>query len=52
MKFLVTGANGFIGRNLIEKLRDENLEIIGIVKNRNNISNLKSRPYTTCVEIL
>ena len=36
-KVLVTGADGFIGRNLVKKLLSENKEVFGIVYPGHNI---------------
>ena len=36
MKILITGATGFIGKNLINKLRESDHEIIGIARNISN----------------
>lgn len=35
-KVIVTGANGFIGAELIKELSKRNVEIIAIVRNRNS----------------
>ena len=45
MKFLVTGANGFIGRSVIEALRCEDLEIMCIINRNKNITNQKNVNY-------
>lgn len=36
MKILITGAGGFIGRELVERLRHDSNEIIAILRNDNN----------------
>ena len=40
MKILVTGANGFIGKALCKKLRNQQHDVIAAVRRRCNISNV------------
>ena len=42
MKILVTGANGFLGSNLVRSFINQSDEVIALVKSRNNIWRLKS----------
>ena len=43
MKILVTGANGFIGQNLVKVLLDKNYEVHCIVRANSNISNISQK---------
>ncbi len=42
LKILVTGASGFIGRYVIQRLREEDVEIIAVVRNESSLSSLLS----------
>lgn len=45
MKFLVTGANGFVGGHLLQILSENNEEILAVVRNENvNIEGIKNIP--------
>lgn len=41
MKVLVTGASGFIGKNLIPKLLEKKYQVVGIARNIESIKNLE-----------
>ncbi len=41
-KILVTGANGFIGSKLVQKLTDYNVQVYSIIRNENNNPRSKS----------
>lgn len=43
MKIIITGANGFVGSNLVKKFFDANYQVIGIVKNKDeNIKQIEA----------
>ncbi len=44
MKILVTGANGFIGSNLVKRLISEGNEVVGLVRRTSDLSFLKDMP--------
>lgn len=39
-KVIITGANGFVGRHLLKKILQENIEVYAIVRNKINMSEL------------
>lgn len=43
MKILVTGATGFIGREIVSELLENNFEVIGIGRNENKLSLNRSK---------
>lgn len=47
-RVIVTGANGFIGRNLVENLTDRNIQVIAL--DINFCDELKSNRLVTCVD--
>lgn len=44
MKVLLTGASGFLGRHVIQKLSQENVNIVAIIRRTSRIDHLKSYP--------
>ena len=46
MNILITGSNGFIGKNVCEWLKGQNVNIIGL--GRNKISKAQVDKYITC----
>lgn len=50
MNFLITGANGFIGQNLLKLLSNKGEKVIAVVRNeKSNIENIKNIPNVTIV---
>ena len=44
MKFVISGANGFIGSRLVNKLFESGYNVIGIVRNsRENVDSIKGK---------
>ncbi|NUM89696.1 MAG: SDR family NAD(P)-dependent oxidoreductase, partial [Bdellovibrionales bacterium] len=48
MKFLVTGANGFIGSNLVRRIVERGDEAVALVRARSDLSLLKDVAATLC----
>lgn len=49
-KVIVTGANGFIGAELVKELTDHGIRVVAVVRSRNsNISKIKGLPNLTIV---
>jgi len=52
MKVLVTGANGFIGKNLIVSLIENNFEVFSVVRNNQDSSNVTANIINSSIEQL
>jgi dTDP-6-deoxy-L-talose 4-dehydrogenase (NAD+) len=50
MKVLVTGANGFIGKNLVNSLLENNFEVFSVVRNYQGPNNVKANIINASIE--
>ena len=50
MRVLVTGANGFIGNNLVESLVANNFEVYSVIRNKQIFSNVKAKVINKSIE--
>jgi dTDP-6-deoxy-L-talose 4-dehydrogenase (NAD+) len=50
MKVLVTGANGFIGKNLVDSLVENNFEVFSLIRNSSKINNKKTKVVNNSLE--